>query len=45
MIIYSDDIITFEVSEAYYMIRVGNRTWYWIKETGKFDGTSYKVDS
>lgn len=44
MIIYSDDIITFEVSENYYTIRVGKRIWYWIRKTGGVDGTSWDIE-
>lgn len=43
MMVYSDDNIIFEISENYYMIKVGNETWYWIRETGKFDGHSMEV--
>lgn len=43
MIIYSDDNIIFEISGNYYMIKSGNKTWYWFRDTGKFDGTSFEV--
>ena len=42
-VVYSDENIKFEVSEFYYTITVGKQTWYWIKETGEFDGHSSKV--
>jgi len=44
MVVYSDDNIIFEVSENYYMVRVGKRVWYWIKDTGEFDGTSGTIN-
>jgi len=43
MVVYSDGNVVFEISEGYYMVRVGKRICYWLKETGKFDGTSYNV--
>ena len=33
--------IKFEESPCYYKVAVGNKTWYWSKVTGKFDGTSF----
>jgi len=35
--------IRFEETPYYHKITVGKRTWYWIRETGEFDGTSSKV--
>ena len=35
--------VEFEVSPYYYMVKSGKRIWYWIKETGEFDGTSFNV--
>ena len=35
--------VKFEESPYYYKVTVGNKTWYWIRETGKFDGTSFKI--
>jgi len=43
VIVYSDAKVIFEISENYYMVKVGKRIWYWLKETGKFDGTSYNL--
>jgi len=43
MVVYSDDNIIFEISENCYMVRVGKKIWYWIKETGGFDGTSWDI--
>ena len=44
MVIYSDQIIKLEESEFYYIITIGKKSWYWIKETGKFDGMSWDID-
>ena len=32
-----------EESPYYYIVRVGGKVWYWNRETGKFDGTSWQV--
>ncbi len=45
MIIYSDDNLEFKASDLYYTITVGNKTWYWNKEDGKFDGTSIDLSN
>lgn len=31
----------FEETPYYFKITVGNRTWYWKRETGEFDGTAF----
>jgi hypothetical protein len=36
--------IRFEETPYYYKITMGKRTWYWIKETGEFDGTSWTIN-
>ena len=36
--------VKFATSPFYYMVTSGKETWYWVKETGKFDGTSWCVD-
>ena len=33
--------IIIEESELYVKVIIGNKTWYWSKDTGKFDGTSF----
>ena len=44
MVVYSDDTIKIEVSDYYYTVTLGGKTWYWVKRTGKFDGTSWDVN-
>lgn len=39
----SGETYTDEESQLYVKVIVGNKTWYWNKETGEFDGTSFKV--
>ena len=31
-------ILKFEETPYYYKVTVGNKTWYWDKDTGEFDG-------
>ena len=33
--------LEFKESLYYYTVTVGKRTWYWNKDTGGFDGTSF----
>jgi len=33
-----------EETSFYYRVTVGNKTWYWKKDTGKYDGVSVKVN-
>ena len=33
-----------EVTDFYYIVTVGKKSWYWIRETGKFDGTSWDLE-
>lgn len=33
--------IEIEESQSYVKVSVGDKTWYWSKETGRFDGTSF----
>ncbi len=35
--------VTFEETPYYFKLTVGNKTWYWNRDTGEFDGTSFKV--
>ena len=35
--------IKFEENPYYFKLTVGKRTWYWVRETGEYDGTSFKV--
>ena len=36
--------LKFEERSFYYRVTVGNKSWYWNKETGKYDGVSIKVN-
>jgi len=33
--------IKIEETQRYVKVIVGNKTWYWNKDTGEFDGTSF----
>ena len=35
--------IKIEESQLYAKVTVDDKTWYWTKETGKFDGTSFRL--
>ena len=35
--------LEFRESPYYFTITIGKKTWYWVRETGKYDGTSLKV--
>ena len=35
--------IKIEESQLYVKVIVGDKTWYWNKGTGEYDGTSFKV--
>jgi len=35
--------IKIEESPLYVTVTVGNKTWYWNKDTGEYDNTSFKV--
>lgn len=37
--------IKFGETPCYYKVTVGKKTWYWNKDTGEFDGTSFPVKS
>ncbi len=37
------DKVKIEETPYYLTITLENRTWYWNKDTGKYDGTSCKV--
>jgi len=36
--------IKIEESQLYVKVITGNKTWYWNKDTGEYDGTSFKVN-
>ena len=36
--------IKIEESQLYVKVIVDRKTWYWNKETGEFDGTSFDVN-
>ena len=35
------NVLEFEETPYYFKVTVGNKTWYWSKGTGKFDGVSW----
>lgn len=35
--------IKFEETPYYFKVTVGRKTWYWNKDTGEFDGTSWDM--
>ncbi len=35
--------VKFEETPYYYKLTIGNKTWYWNRDTGEFDGTSFRV--
>jgi len=35
--------VSFEETPYYFKLTIGNKTWYWDKDTGEYDGTSCKV--
>lgn len=35
--------LRFEETPYYFKLTVGGKTWYWNKDTGEFDGTSFDV--
>ena len=36
--------LEFRESPYYFTITIGKKTWYRVRETGKYDGTSYRVE-
>ncbi|KKL84395.1 hypothetical protein LCGC14_1965160 [marine sediment metagenome] len=40
---FGDMKVRFEITPYYYKVISGQGTWYWNKDTGEFDGTSYQV--
>jgi len=34
--------VSFEETPYYFKLTVGNKTWYWDRDTGKYDGVSYQ---
>ena len=41
----SGEKIKFEETAYYFKLTIGNKTWYWNRDTGKYDGTSCKVSN
>lgn len=37
------DAVTFEETPYYFKLTIGIKTWYWDKDTGKYDGISVRV--
>ena len=35
--------LEFKESPYYFTITIGKKTWYWDRDTGKYDGVSYQV--
>jgi len=35
--------VVFEETPYYFKLTMGNKTWYWDRDTGKFDGTSWPM--
>jgi len=35
--------IKIEESQLYIKVTAGHKTWYWNRETGEFDGTSFDI--
>ena len=44
MVAYLDKTIKLAISDFYYPLTVGKKTWYWVKKTGEFDGTSWEIN-
>jgi len=36
-------LFNIEITDYYFTVTVGKRTWYWVKETGEVDGTSWAI--
>ena len=37
--------VSFEETPYYFKLTIGNKTWYWDREDGKYDGVSYQMVS
>lgn len=37
--------IEFKETPYYYSVTVDSKTWYWNKDTGEFDGESFRLSS
>ena len=35
--------VIFEETPYFFKLTVGSKTWYWDRDTGKYDGVSYQV--
>ncbi len=35
--------VVFKETPYYFKLTVGKKTWYWDKDTGEYDGTSWKI--
>mgnify|MGYP001032883484 CR=1 FL=1 len=35
------EMVTFEETPYFFKLTIGHKTWYWEKETGKYDGVSF----
>lgn len=35
--------VSFKETPFYFKLTIGRKTWYWNRDTGKYDGTSYQV--
>ena len=37
--------VTFEGTPYYFKITIGGKTWYWDRDTGKYDGVSRQEEN
>ena len=37
--------VRFEETPYYFKLTIGNKTWYWDGDTGKYDGVSYQAEA
>jgi hypothetical protein len=37
--------VKFDVTPYYYKVTSGRKTWYWKRDTGEFDGTSWDYEN
>jgi len=39
----NNEVVIFEETPFYLKLTIGRKTWYWNRDTGKYDGVSYQV--
>jgi len=37
------EAVIFEETPYYFKFTIGGKTWYWDRDTGRYDGVSYQV--